>query len=91
MIPVEESIWAAVAEKIVPAETISVRLRFHCRLILTTLHTLTELSTAPMALRMAISPNAASESGWDKLPDHCKILYEEAMEVMMELIGRDKH
>ena len=80
--PLEMALWKIMPQRLLPYEELSRRQLYHIRAALTCARMIEEITCAPRAIRMGLSPTALNEDGFDVVPQPFKELTRAALNVV---------
>lgn len=80
--PLEMGLWKTMADRLLPYEDVSRRQLFHIRATFTCARMIEEITCAPRAITMGLSPTALHEDGFDAVPKPFKELIRAALKVV---------
>jgi hypothetical protein len=86
--PLEKPLWGFMADRLLPYENVSRRQLYHIRAALTCAHMIEEVTAAPQALTMGLSPGALHEDGFDLVPTPFKELVRASLTVVTRIVPK---
>ncbi|MHA6203498.1 hypothetical protein ACXU4B_03625 [Dyella soli] len=83
--PLEKALWSFMDDRLLPYEGVSRRQLYHLRATLTCARMIEEVTCAPRAISMGLSPSALHEDGFSVVPKPFKELVRASLEVAMHV------
>ena len=86
--PLEKPLWGFMADLLLPYENVSRRQLFHIRATLTCAQMIEEVTAAPLALTMGLSPRALHEDGHDSVPKVFRELLRASLNAVTRIVPK---